>query len=286
MELRVLRLLPSVTTMAEGKRDSRLWLWSSPPGDTCWSPDWLVTMALLLWWLMVVEEPHTDTLFVTEQRQTVFALGSRFFPEPFVPDPGVEGRSLLCFHGRAFVEVLGEVRLVQPCDVHNLPLGDVVLLHDRRGVVVVPVLGALVPGDLALVVAVGERVEDGLRVHVHPVHFAALRRSGGHGQVLQFYSKARRTGVHIIQGLDQNIFGNSRVQQGAEELLLQRCQLGYHWCGEFAAADTCSEKLLHFPVEGEDGATLLVVNIDSGIEATATLSGCTGGQTCYRYGIR
>lgn len=46
------------------------------------------------------------------------------------PDiPGVEGRSLLCFHGGAFVEVLGEVRLVQPCDVHYLPLGDVVLLH-------------------------------------------------------------------------------------------------------------------------------------------------------------
>lgn len=46
------------------------------------------------------------------------------------PDiPGVKGCSLLCFHGRAFVEVLGEVRLIQPRDVHYLPLGDVVLLH-------------------------------------------------------------------------------------------------------------------------------------------------------------
>lgn len=43
--------------------------------------------------------------------------------------PGVEGCSLLRFHGCAFVEVLGEVRLVQARDVHHLPLGDVVLLH-------------------------------------------------------------------------------------------------------------------------------------------------------------
>ena len=35
--------------------DSRLWLGSSPPGDTCCSTEWLVDM-LLLWWLMVVEE--------------------------------------------------------------------------------------------------------------------------------------------------------------------------------------------------------------------------------------
>lgn len=43
--------------------------------------------------------------------------------------PGVEGRSLLRFHGCAFVEVLGKVGLVQARDVHHLPLGDVVLLH-------------------------------------------------------------------------------------------------------------------------------------------------------------
>lgn len=104
------------------------------------------------------------------------------------------------------------------------------LLEDLRGVVVVSILGAFVPGQFALVaVAVGERVENGLGVRVCAVHLAALRRSGRQGQVLQFYSKARRAGVHVVQGLDQDVFGYSRVQQGAEELLLQRCQLGYHF---------------------------------------------------------
>lgn len=44
----------SLTILASG--DSRLWLCSRPPGDTCWSTDWLVTMPLLLWWLMLEEE--------------------------------------------------------------------------------------------------------------------------------------------------------------------------------------------------------------------------------------
>lgn len=43
--------------------------------------------------------------------------------------PGVQGSSLLGLHGGALVEVLGEVGLVQACDIHHLPLGDVVLLH-------------------------------------------------------------------------------------------------------------------------------------------------------------
>ncbi len=36
--------------------DRRLWLGSRPPGEICCNPEWLVDMALLLWWLIVVEE--------------------------------------------------------------------------------------------------------------------------------------------------------------------------------------------------------------------------------------
>lgn len=50
---RVPRLL-SLTILASG--DSRLWLWSSPPGDTCCSTDWPEDMPLLPWWPMAVEE--------------------------------------------------------------------------------------------------------------------------------------------------------------------------------------------------------------------------------------
>lgn len=43
--------------------------------------------------------------------------------------PGVERRPLLVLHGRPFVEVLGEVGLVQSGGLYHLPLGEVVLLH-------------------------------------------------------------------------------------------------------------------------------------------------------------
>lgn len=43
--------------------------------------------------------------------------------------PGVQGRSLLCLHGGALVEVLGQVRLVEAGGVDYLPLWDVVLLQ-------------------------------------------------------------------------------------------------------------------------------------------------------------
>lgn len=49
---------------------------------------------------------------------------------PLLSDvPGVQCSSLLGLHGGALVEVLGEVGLVQACDINHLPLGDVVLLH-------------------------------------------------------------------------------------------------------------------------------------------------------------
>lgn len=43
--------------------------------------------------------------------------------------PTVECRTLLILHGRALVEVLGEMGLVQASGLHHLPLGKVVLLH-------------------------------------------------------------------------------------------------------------------------------------------------------------
>lgn len=42
--------------------------------------------------------------------------------------PSVEGSSLLSLHGRALVEMLGEVGLIQACSVNYLSLGDIVLL--------------------------------------------------------------------------------------------------------------------------------------------------------------
>lgn len=58
-----------LTILASG--DSRLWLWSSPPGDTCWSTDWPEGMALLLWWPMVVEEVTSPGpwLYRTERKR-------------------------------------------------------------------------------------------------------------------------------------------------------------------------------------------------------------------------
>lgn len=43
--------------------------------------------------------------------------------------PGVQRRPLLVLHGRALVEVLGEVGLVETSGLHHLPLREVVLLH-------------------------------------------------------------------------------------------------------------------------------------------------------------
>lgn len=43
--------------------------------------------------------------------------------------PGVQRRPFLVLHGRALVEVLGEVRLVEASGLHHLPLRQVVLLH-------------------------------------------------------------------------------------------------------------------------------------------------------------
>lgn len=43
--------------------------------------------------------------------------------------PGVQRRPLLVLHGGSFVEVLGEVGLVQSSGLHHLPLREVVLLH-------------------------------------------------------------------------------------------------------------------------------------------------------------
>lgn len=59
----------SLTILASG--DNRLWLWSNPPGDTCWSTDWLDGIALLLWWLMVVEEVTSPGpwLYRTERKR-------------------------------------------------------------------------------------------------------------------------------------------------------------------------------------------------------------------------
>lgn len=48
---------------------------------------------------------------------------------PLLDIPAVQGSSLLVFHGRAFVEVLREVGLVQTRGLHHLSLGEVVLLH-------------------------------------------------------------------------------------------------------------------------------------------------------------
>lgn len=64
-----------LTILASG--DSRLWPWSSPPGDTCWSTDWLDGMALLLWWLMVVEEVTSPGpwLYRTERQRHTEADG-------------------------------------------------------------------------------------------------------------------------------------------------------------------------------------------------------------------
>lgn len=81
------------------------------------------------------------------------------------------------------------------------------LLQDRRSVVVVPVLRALVAGQFPFAVAVGERVEDGLGVGVAGLASVVLLRR--QRQVLQLHPEASRTGVHIIQSLDQNISGDS-----------------------------------------------------------------------------
>lgn len=43
--------------------------------------------------------------------------------------PGVQSGSLLVLHGRALVEVLGQVGLVEACGLHHLSLREVVLLH-------------------------------------------------------------------------------------------------------------------------------------------------------------
>lgn len=43
--------------------------------------------------------------------------------------PAVQGSSFLVFHGRAFVEVLGQMGLVEARGLHHLPLWKVVLLH-------------------------------------------------------------------------------------------------------------------------------------------------------------
>lgn len=43
--------------------------------------------------------------------------------------PGVQSGSLLVLHGRAFVQVLGEVGLVESRGLHHLSLREVVLLH-------------------------------------------------------------------------------------------------------------------------------------------------------------
>ena len=43
--------------------------------------------------------------------------------------PAVQGSSFLVLHGRAFVEVLGQMGLVEACGLHHLPLREVVLLH-------------------------------------------------------------------------------------------------------------------------------------------------------------
>lgn len=43
--------------------------------------------------------------------------------------PGVQGGSLLCLHGGALVEVLGQVGLVEAGGVDHLPLWDIVLLQ-------------------------------------------------------------------------------------------------------------------------------------------------------------
>lgn len=43
--------------------------------------------------------------------------------------PGVQGRPLLVLHGRALVEVLRQVGLVETRGLHHLPLRQVVLLH-------------------------------------------------------------------------------------------------------------------------------------------------------------
>ena len=49
---------------------------------------------------------------------------------PLLSDvPGVQGGSLLRLHGRALVEVLGQVGLVEAGGVDHLPLRDVVLLQ-------------------------------------------------------------------------------------------------------------------------------------------------------------
>ena len=43
--------------------------------------------------------------------------------------PAVQRRSFLVLHGRALVEVLGEVGLVEPRGLHHLSLREIVLLH-------------------------------------------------------------------------------------------------------------------------------------------------------------
>ncbi|KAK5929553.1 hypothetical protein CgunFtcFv8_010776 [Champsocephalus gunnari] len=85
------------------------------------------------------------------------------------------------------------------------------------------------PDSLPLLCPLVSVWKTGLESESVPLILPLCGGSWGNGQVLQFYSEARRAGIQIIQGLDQNISGYSRVQQGAEELVLQGCQLGYHF---------------------------------------------------------
>lgn len=95
------------------------------------------------------------------------------------------------------------------------------LLEDGRGVIVVPVLGALVPGQTALGVAVRESMEDRLGVRLGPA-------PRGQGQRLQLHPETRGW-QQLLQGLDQHLLGDPGAQQGAQEFLLERRELGHHF---------------------------------------------------------
>ena len=94
-------------------------------------------------------------------------------------------------------------------------------LEDGRGVIVVPVFGALISGQAALGVAVRESMEDRLGVRLGPA-------PGGQGQRLQLHPETRGR-QQLLQGLDQHLLGDPGAQQGAQEFLLERRELGHHF---------------------------------------------------------
>lgn len=119
--------------------------------------------------------------------------------------PGVQRGSLLVLHGRALVEVLREVRLVEPGGLHHLPLGQVVLLH-----VALHHLRHL-PG----VPPVRQRQHPDAQVHFHPSHQShRFLTEGERLSVSQPDSESARTEAesHLLTQGDKSKAHGGKVQ--------------------------------------------------------------------------